>query len=183
MFELDSQNDRYAVTARLFNCIDDLSLERQFILYTQLIKDNLTGELLKLIIDMSEDEKVRLLQQLEAVSDEDEPVRTINLDDDDAFMRGNARKICLISANCTVEGRCFQTAIVDISTVGALIEANDRFPIGQKMTLALTLPNQHEAVQLKGRIARSGAKGIGVKFYDLTPAQQALIQKYIEEND
>jgi len=183
MFELDSQNDRYAVTKRLFNYINDLSLEKQFILYKQLIKGNVTSELLKLIIDMSDDEKVQLLQQLEDVPYEDVLVRTINLDDDESFMRGNARKICLIPVNCKVEDRSFKSYIVDISAVGVFIESNDRFPSGQKITMALTLPNHHEALQLKGRIARSGSKGIGVKFYDLTPAQEALIQKHIEDND
>jgi Tfp pilus assembly protein PilZ len=179
MFEFNSLDDKYAVTTRLFNYIGDLSTEKQFILYKQLVKDNVTTELLKLIIDMSEEEKILLLEQLGEAPYEDEPIRTINLDDDESFMRGNPRKICLISARCTVEDRSFKSYIIDISTVGAFIESNDRFPIGQKITIALKLPNHHEALQLKGRIARSGSRGIGVKFYDLSPAQQDLIQKYI----
>jgi Tfp pilus assembly protein PilZ len=183
MFELDSQNDRYAVTTRLFNYISDLSLEKQFILYKQLVKDNVTSELLKLIIDMSEDEKVQLLERLGEMPDDDVPVRTVNLDDNDSFMRGNPRKICLIAVKCKIEDRSFKSYIIDISAVGAFIESNDRFPIGQKITMALKLPNHQEAFQLKGRIARSGSKGIGVKFYDLTPAQEALIKEYIENNN
>ena len=183
MFELDSQNDKYAVTTRLLNFINDLSLEKQFILYKQLVKDNVTTELLKLIVDMSEDEKFQLLAQLEDTPCEEEPVRTINLDDDESFMRGNPRKICLISVKCKVEDRSFKSYIIDISAVGAFIESNDLFPIGQKITMELKLPNHHAAFQLKGRIARSGSKGIGVKFYDMTSAQQELIQKYIENNN
>lgn len=183
MFELDSQYDRYAAMTRLFNYISNLTLEKQFILYKQLVKDNVTSELLKLIIDMSEDEKIQLLEQLGEMPDDDGPVLTVNLDDDDSFMRGNPRKICLIAVNCKVEDRSFKSYIIDISAVGAFIESNDRFPIGQKITMELTLPNHHEAFQLKGRIARSGSKGMGVKFYDLTSAQEALIKKYIENNN
>jgi Tfp pilus assembly protein PilZ len=180
MLELDSQKNRYAVTMRLFNYINDLSLERQFILYKQLIKDNVTSELLKLIIDMSGDEKDQLLQQLEDVFDEDKSVRTLNLDDDESFMRGNARKTCLIPVAYKVEDRSFKSYIIDISAVGVFIESKDLYPIGRKITMSLTLPNHHQALQLKGRVARSGAQGIGVKFDDLKPAQQTLIQKYIE---
>jgi Tfp pilus assembly protein PilZ len=183
MFELDSQEDKYAVTTRLFNYINDLSLEKQFILYKQLVKDNVTTELLKLIIDMSEDEKIQLLEKLGETPYDDEPIRTVNLDDDESFMRGNSRKICLIAVKCQVEDRSFKSYIIDISSVGVFIESNDRFPIGQKITMALKLPNYHEAFQLKGRIARSGSRGIGVKFYDLTPTQQDLIQKFIENRN
>jgi Tfp pilus assembly protein PilZ len=179
MFELKLQDDKYAVTTRLFSYINDLSLEKQFILYKQLVKDNVITELLKLIIDMSEEEKAVLLEQLGEVPYEDEPIRTVNLDDDESFMRGNPRKICLLAARCTVEDRSFKSYIIDISSVGAFIESNDRFPIGQKITIAVKLPNYPETMQLKGRIARSGSKGIGVKFYDLTPVQQDNIQKYI----
>ena len=183
MFELDSQEDKYAVTTRLFNYINDLSLEKQFILYKQLVKDNVTTELLKLIIDKSEDEKVQLLEKLGETPYDDEPIRTVNLDDNESFMRGNSRKICLIAVKCKVEDRSFKSYIIDISSVGVFIESNDRFPIGQKITMALKLPNYHEAFQLKGRIARSGSKGIGVKFYDLTPTQEDLIRKFIENRN
>ena len=183
MSELNLQNDRYAVTTRLFNFINDLSLEKQFILYKQLVKDNIINELLKLIIDLSEVEKVQLLEQLGEIPYEDEPIRTVNLDDHESFMRGNPRKICLISVKCKVEDRSFKSYIIDISAVGAFIESNDHFPIGQNITMELKLPNHHEAFQLKGRIARSGSKGIGVKFYDLTPTQEDLIRKFIENRN
>jgi len=179
MFEFNTLNDKYAVTTRLFNYINDLSTEKQFILYKQLAKKNVTTELLKLIIDLSAEEKIMLLEQLGEAPYEDEPIRTVNLDDGESFMRGNPRKICLIAAKCTVEDRSFKSYITDISTVGVFIESNDRFPIGQKITMAMKLPNYQETLQLKGRIARSGSSGIGVKFYDLSPSQQDLIQKYI----
>ena len=180
MSELNLQNDRYAVTTRLFNFINDLSLEKQFILYKQLVKDNIINELLKLIIDLSEVEKVQLLEQLGEIPYEDEPIRTVNLDDHESFMRGNPRKICFIAVNCRVENRSFKSYIIDISAVGAFIESNDLFPIGQKIAMALKLPNHPEAFQLNGRIARSGSKGIGVKFHGLTETQEDAIRRFIE---
>ena len=52
MNDLDSQIGKYKITARLFNFINDLPRDKQYILYKQLIKGNVTTELFKLIIDM-----------------------------------------------------------------------------------------------------------------------------------
>jgi Tfp pilus assembly protein PilZ len=177
---LDSQNGRYTVTARLFNIINELSNEKQFILYKQLVKDHINAELFKLIIDMSEDEKVQLLEQLGAVSYEDEFLRTVNLDDDESFMRENPRRICLIAVKCEIEDRSFKSYIIDISKVGAFIESNDLFAVGQKIIMAFNLPNHPDPFQLNGRIARSGPRGIGVKFYNLSPTQEDIILEFIE---
>lgn len=177
---MDSHNSRYTVTARLFNIINDLSPEKQFNLYKQLVKDNLNAELFKLIIDMSEDEKTQLLDQLQAISDEYEPLQTIDLDADEAFMREKPRKICLITVQCKIEDRSFKSDIINISKLGVFIESNDLFPVGQKILMAFKLPNYHEAFQLDGHITRSGPSGIGVKFYKLSPDQEDIILKFIE---
>jgi Tfp pilus assembly protein PilZ len=177
---LDYQNGRYTVTTRLFDIIDDLSQEKQFILYKQLVKDNVSAELFKLIIDMSEDQKIQLLEQFGDVVYEDDVLQTVNLDDDESFMRGNPRKICLIPVKCKVEDRSFKSYIIDISKVGAFIESNDQFAVGQKIIISFKLPNYDNAYQLDGRIARSGPRGIGVKFYNLSSTQEDIIIKFIE---
>ena len=176
---MDSDKSGFAVTSRLFTLISDLAHEKQVLLYQQLVKDNIDTELFKLIIDMSEDEKEQLLMQLEAVSDADEPLQTLDLDADESFMRENPRKICLIPVKYTIEGRSLKSHIIDISQLGAFIESNDRFPVGQQILMDFKLPDYHEAFRLDGRIARSGPRGIGVKFYALSPAQQAAIRNFI----
>jgi Tfp pilus assembly protein PilZ len=175
-----SQFDKYSTTARLFNYINDLAPEKQFILYKQLVKDNVSAELLKLIIDMSEDEKSQLLEQLEIIPYDEEPLRTVNLDDHESFMRENPRKICLITVKCEVEDRSFNSYIIDISAVGAFIESNDRFSVGQKIMMEFSLPKYNEIFQITGRIARSGPMGIGVTFRALLPTQEEAICKFVE---
>ena len=177
---MDSNRRNFTVTSRLFTIIDDLSPEKQFILYKQLAKDNIATELFKLIIEMPEDEKTRLLMQLQAFSDDDEPLQTLDLDADESFMREDPRKICLIPVKCTIEDRSFKNYIIDISKLGAFIESNDRFPVGQKILTVFKLPNCDEAFHLEGRIARSGPRGIGVKFYDLSPDQEDVIREFID---
>lgn len=179
---MDSHNGRYSVTARLFSIIDDQSPEKQFVLYEQLVKENIKGELFKLIIDLSEDQKIQLLEQLGEIPDVDEPLKTVNLEQDESFMRENPRKICLISVKCQIEDRSFKSYIIDISALGAFIDSNELFPVGQKISMAFKLPHYHSVFQLNGRIARSGPRGMGVKFYNLSPTQEDIILKFIENN-
>jgi hypothetical protein len=179
MNALDSQIGRYKLTVRLFYLISELPRDKQYILYKQLIKGSVLTEILKLIIDMDDNQKFQLLEQLEEFPNEDEPVRTLDLDENESFMRENARKVCKIPVKCTIEDRSFKSYIIDIGTVGALIQSNDRFPIGQQVLMVLELPNHDGALELKSRIVRTGLKGIAVKYYDLKQIHEDLIRFYI----
>ena len=180
MNELDSQVGEYRVTARLFNFINDLPREKQYILYKQLIKGHVKEELFKLIIDLSEHEKISLLERLGEMPYQEEPIKTVNLDENESFMRENTRKVCQIPVKCRVEDRSFKSHIIDISAVGALIESNDRFPVGQKILIALQLPNQSNALEITGRIVRSGPRGIAVKYQNLKRIHEELIRLFIQ---
>jgi len=178
----DSQIGEYKVTARLFNFISDLSRDKQYILYKQLIKGDLKTELFKLIIDMTEHEKIALLERLGEMPQEEQTIKTLNLDENESFMRENTRKVCQIPVKCRVEDRSFKSYIIDISAVGALIESNDIFPVGQKILMALKLPNHPKAIELTGRIMRSGPRGIAVKYQNLKRIHEELIRLYIKNN-
>jgi Tfp pilus assembly protein PilZ len=176
----DAQYGKYHVTARLFNLLNGMSRDKQFILYKQLIKGNIATELLKLIIDMSEEQKIQLLEQLGDLPYDETPIRTIDLDESESFMRENPRKICLIPINLTVNADSFKGHIIDISTVGAFIETKDRFPVGQAVAMIFKLPNYANTFKVNGSIARSGRKGIGIKFTQLSKGQEAVIHAFIE---
>ena len=180
MNDLDTQTGQYKVTAHLFNLIDHLPQDKQYILYKQLIKGSVITELFKLIIDMDEDAKIQLLERLGEIPYEEEPIKTINLDENESFMRENTRKVCQIPVKCNVEDRSFKSYIIDISTVAALIESNDRFPIGQQISMDFRLPNHPHAMELKGRIVRSGPRGIAVKYDDLKQIDEELIRLFIK---
>jgi Tfp pilus assembly protein PilZ len=174
------QDGRFTVTGRLFKTINDISPDKQFILYKQLVKDRIVPELFQLIIDLSEDQKLQLFEKLSGISFADEPLKTINLDDSESFIRENLRKNCLIAVTCKIGDRSFESYIIDISQVGVFIESNDVFPVGQKITVIFKLPNYHHVFQLNGRITRSEPKGISVKFHEITPTQEEVILKFIE---
>jgi hypothetical protein len=86
MNALDSQIGRYKLTVRLFYLISELPRDKQYILYKQLIKGSVLTEILKLIIDMDDNQKFQLLEQLEELPYEDEPVRTLDLDENESFI-------------------------------------------------------------------------------------------------
>ena len=182
MNELNSQIGEYKVTARLFNFISDLTRDKQYILYKQLIKGHVKNELFKLIIDLTENEKINLMERLGEMPYQEEPIRTVNLDENESFMRENTRKVCQIPVKCKIEDRSFKSYIIDISAVGALIESNDLFPIGQKILMALNLPNQPKALELTGRIVRSSPRGIAVKYQNLKRIHEELIRLFIKNN-
>ena len=182
MNELNSQIGEYKVTARLFNFISDLPRDKQYILYKQLIKGPVKNELFKLIIDLTENEKITLMEHLGEMPYQEEPIKTVNLDENESFMRENTRKVCQIPVKCKIEDRSFKSYIIDISAVGALIESNDLFPIGQKILMALTLPNQPKALELTGRIVRSNPRGIAVKYQNLKRIHEELIRLFIKNN-
>jgi Tfp pilus assembly protein PilZ len=181
MDNFDSQIGNYHVTARLFQYIDELPPEKQFILYKQLIKGDVKTQLFKAIIDLTEEDKIQLLEQLGEPSYEDKPIRTVNIDEDESFMRENPRKICSIPVKCRVGNRTFTSQLIDISAVGVFIETDEIFTVGEKVLMALKLPNYPKAFELRGRIARSGPKGIGVRLYSLTQNQENIIGRFIEK--
>jgi Tfp pilus assembly protein PilZ len=182
---MTARNDtpgEYNITERLFNFIDDLSTDMQFSLYQQLIEDKVNVQLYKLIIDMTDEEKTKLLEKLGQQPFEEEPVTTINLDENESFMREDSRKDCLVEVKCRVEDRSYTGYIINISVHGVYIETNDRFPVGQRIQMAFTLPNVPNTLELNGQVNRSDLKGMGVFFLDVNQKQQDIIQAYIENN-
>jgi Tfp pilus assembly protein PilZ len=183
MAALDPQPGEYSITERLFNFIDDLSEDMQFDLYQQLIEDKVSCQLFKLIIDMSDEEKIQFLEKLGEVPSEAEPIKTINLDDNESFMRENSRKNCLVAVNCEVGDISFTSYIINISVHGVFIESNDRFPTGQGIQMAFKLPNTPNPLTLMGKINRCSLRGIGVNFLNLNQDQQESIRAYIANTD
>ena len=178
----DPQPGEYNVTERLFSFIDELSPDMQFALYQQLVEDRVGVQLFKLIIDMSDEEKIQFLEQLDEMAVETEPVKTINLDENESFMRENPRKNCLVAAKCKVGDVSFSSYICNISVHGVFIEGVERFRPGQIIWMAFKLPDTSQPLKVKGKINRGGQRGIGVSFLNLNRDQQDIIRAFIAAN-
>ena len=178
MGKSDSQLGQFDVTARLFQRISNLPLNQQFITFEELIKEDVATHLFQIVIDLSEDQKIELLEQLDEMPFEEIPLKTLNLDEN-STMRKYSRKACSIQAACAVNNYSFKCQIVDINTYGLLLKTDEAFPIGEKIQIAFALPNAASTLKLSGEVAWSSLEGIGVKFRVLPVPQKRMIQEFV----
>lgn len=166
---------RYSVLTRLFEMVNRLNEEQQILLLRQLDRSVLTSHLLKLIIDLSEDQQSQLLDQLSGMLSEDVPEKTITLDE-----REVPRRTCTITVNFEAQGHSFQDTILDISAAGVFIKTDESLAVGQGISLRFSFPgDEKENLDIEGEIVWRGPRGIGVKFFDLTPQHFERIKHFV----
>ena len=113
------------------------------------------SRLLKLVLDMSEREQLRLLEYAKSIIDE----------------RTFPRNLCLIPTNCTLKDRTFDGLILDLNQYGAYVDTNEPCTIGQEIYLSFYNPFSYKNMDLGGKIIWSSTQGAGVKFNDLSRAR------------
>ncbi len=175
--------ETYSVLPKLFRAIENLNEEQQSALLRQLFKGRLQAELFKAVIGLSDAQQLTLLKRLEILPVEDEPIRTVSLDEEQSLMREHKRKDCLLNVAYSTRGQDFKDYILNISTVGVFIETDTPVPVGQEMALTFKLPNYQQPLTLEARAAWIGSKGVGVKFTNLSPYQEEIIRSYIEKEE
>jgi hypothetical protein len=173
---------RFEITARLYTLIDSMSVEKQFILLKQLLGANLAGHLMRLVLDMTEAERVQLLNDLGESPSEETTVKTIQLDESNNLMRGNLRQKCRIPVRIKTTENTHDCTIVDISTFGVFIKSNTRHAAGKTIHMVFLLPGSKIPLQIDGRIVRSTPEGIGVRFQNLKVKYFDAIKRYCEQN-
>ena len=162
---------KYNVIARLFELMNNVSEDRLLLILKDLLQDNFTTHIFKLVIDMTDEQQTQLLKALE------QKVST----SDNKDRRGQSRKPCLIPLDYKVNGRAFKGYILDISAFGVFIETSDYFFGGQEIIMAFSVPNYQKALKLAGEIVWSSQQGVGVKFTHLTQHQLDAV-KFFSEN-
>jgi Tfp pilus assembly protein PilZ len=183
MKDSESKMEMYSNLPQLFRLINALSEEQQLSLLHQLLKGNLKRHLFKAVIDLSDVQQLNLLSQLEKLPFSEPNSQTLSLDDDESSMRGHRRKRCLIRVTYSTQDQSFNDYILDISAVGVFIETDHDFSVGQDMILTFKLPNYQQPLKLDAAVAWIGNKGIGIKFKDLSPYQEEIIQSFIEKEE
>ena len=134
----------------IMNDSDELTGKPKFMWYNTTF-----SRLLKLVLDMSEREQLRLVEYAKSIIDE----RTL------------PRNLCLIPVNCTLNDRTFDGLILDINSYGAYVDTNEPCPIGQEIYLSFFNPFSYKNMNLVGKIIWSSTQGIGVNFNDLSRAR------------
>ena len=99
---------------------------------------------------LSKEQKAKALTELEELLDKDR--------------REHPRVPCSIPVSCATEAGVFEDLIRDIGAGGAFIKTAEAFSPGEEITLALSIPNLKEPLQITGQIVWRTSQGIGVKF-------------------
>jgi Tfp pilus assembly protein PilZ len=183
MIVSDPTLGEFVITARLFNLVSEMPRDQQLILLKQLVGKRVTSYLYKLIVDMTEEQQIILLEQMGESPRAELPVKTVSIEESDASMRENPRKPCLIIASFRIQDRQFKSYILDISIGGVFIETNAKLSIGRDLLLKFSLPNHPQPFTFSGKIAWSSAKGLGVKFENVSGFQSDILKSFIEQKE
>ena len=122
------------------------------------------SRLLLLILDMSEEQQLLLLNQAKNIVDK----------------RTKPRNPCLIPVHYSLEKRNFNSFILDINAFGAYIETSEPFPVGREIKLTFFNPFSHQNIELAGDIIWSRNYAIGVKFNNLPRRREEMIKFFAE---
>ena len=161
------ESTRYDIIGRIYFLLDKLNEEQLLILLQQLLRDKTVDYVFKLIVDLSDNQRLVLMKQLEEITS-----RAPNAD-----KRKYVRKDCLINARISIANRISNCFILDISPYGAFVDSNEGLP-GQSSKLMFSLPHNRDRTILSGEVVWSDGQGSGIKFNQLTPKQLEDIQLF-----
>ncbi len=120
----------------------------------ELGKDSVTVRLIKKLLDMSEEQQLSLLKQLDGTS-------VTNQSSND---RDDTRKNFKETIHFTMKDRNYTGISEDISSGGMLIKTEDSFSVGQSIIINIPLANKQKHIKVPAEIARVMPEGIGVEF-------------------
>jgi Tfp pilus assembly protein PilZ len=165
--------NEYEVVARLYYLLNNLSEKQQADLFRQFLNGSTANFLLKMAIDMSNEQRFIFMKHLEEMQPKaEQPDR-----------RANTRKDCLINVNFKIRGQKFSSYILDISRSGAFIETTESFTSRLKMLLRFSSPEDRKPLNLIGEIVWSDPQGVGVKFHHLTKDQGRQLKRFSEKTE
>jgi Tfp pilus assembly protein PilZ len=169
----DLRMNAHEVVARLYYLLNNLSEKQQTDLFRQFLNGSTANYLLKMAIDMSNEQRFIFMKHVEEMQPKaEQPDR-----------RAHTRKNCLINVNFKIRGQKFSSYILDISRSGAFIETSESFSSGLKMLLRFSSPEDRKPSNLIGEIIWCDPRGVGVKFHHLTEDQGWLLKNFSEKTE
>ena len=117
-------------------------------------KDSVTVRLIKKLLDMSEEQQLSLLKQLDETS-------ATNQSSND---RDDTRKSFKETIHFTMKDQNYTGISQDISPGGMFIKTEDSFSVGQNIIINIPLANKQKHIKVPAEIVRIMPEGIGVEF-------------------
>ncbi|MFH1980900.1 MAG: PilZ domain-containing protein [Pseudomonadota bacterium] len=97
--------------------------------------------------------------------------------------RQEARHPYEVEVNYDIHQKAFQDYIRDISRGGTFIRTKNQIAVGHRVSLSIPLDHLECEVHFIGEIARKDHEGIGIKFLDIRPEDEAAIASFIAALD
>jgi len=129
-------------------------------------ESSVLDRLYKLIKDMSEEEQLNLLKELEERLFKDK--------------REHKRKPFFMVVDYSTDDRAYKDYIQNISTGGVFIETRMPLSVGQVVSLSFPLRDYQKYIKITGEVVRVSPQGIGVKFRMVDQDQEAMIKSLLE---
>ncbi len=125
-----------------------------------------SDRLLEIILGMPEQEKQKLLKDLEGK----------------VFggRRRHPRKPFFMVVDYATQDRAYKDFIQNISAGGVFIETQIPFSVGQEISLTFPLPNYQKYIKINGDVVWTSPRGIGVTFKMPSQDQEAMIKSLLE---
>jgi hypothetical protein len=95
------------------------------------------------------------------------------------MLRKFHRVPCNITLDLAADGRAMNCSAMDISAGGMYVECCEPFTMGQPVSLCFSLPDDHLALKLKGRVIRLEQGGIGIEYESMTSYQLDIMKNLI----
>lgn len=116
--------------------------------------DNVTVRLIRLILDMNEDQQITLLNRLENM--QGSPIKSGE--------RESIRRPYVNSIEFFVKGRSCMGVSQNISSTGIFIKTDEPVSIGQTILLSIPFTNNQKYIRIPAQVVRTTHKGIGIEF-------------------
>jgi hypothetical protein len=168
--DYNQESRRHEVVAKLYYLLGKLTEDQKLTLLKLLLREKMVDFLFKLVIDMSDNQRLVLMKQLEQITSKPS----------NYGRRKYIRKDCLISARISVANRILTCFILDISPQGAYIDSDEGIVVGQPIKLMFSSPNTRERLILSGEVVWSENQGAGIKFTRSNPKQIDIIRSFAE---
>ncbi len=93
--------------------------------------------------------------------------------------RATQRFQAQLSVTAAIEGRTFECGTGNVSLGGAYLLTGERFALGTKLALKLTLPSQKDPIETGSTVRWSDDSGIGVQFDGLRARDVWALGKFL----
>ena len=158
-------SQKYSILVELFELIDVLPEDKKMVILQRLALKNIDSLLYKLVMDLQQNEKLSLLDELKEQA---------------LGKRENPRKPCIMVTDYLVKERAYRNFVKNISESGAYVQAIGQFEIGDEIIQSFSLSDKQIPFKFTGEIVRTGNDGAGVRFKNLTQYQRDILRSILK---